>query len=686
MLHPEYLDTHSGPIGRVVTSEDHPATAHEFYFWVSESEAAKKLDIGHIVAAEAEDATAIAVLDDPRRYSDLQSFLDDFYAYDGDPALEALSERVEILVFKARVLATKHRVSDRKSKRPVKTGPVYFATRAAIEFALGAEDFSGTRIPMLLHENGNEIDGSPQRTPLYVDGDYLLGPEAGHLNITGMSGLSTKTSHALFTIASTFQTVQDKKVAALMFNVKGADLLFLDKPVEVDPEDDPELAERYERVGQRGLPKEDREMYASLGLEVKPFEKLRIFAPLRYGMESGERVVYAEGIPTRKLNTLRNARGEDSCVYPIIWELGDVLPYAGYVFEPSDMDDKFRGFIEELRDRGIRTQVDFHVLLDEIEDYFESAREEGKNYSSWNGHNHMTIAKVRNRFKVLPNKCGGLLAHGRVDYGDLPRVDGSFEDNEMRVVDISQLTGIPQDLIVTSVISRIWEQAENGRLGVDRLIIFVDELNKYAPFGARSSSLKDTLVDISARGRHLNLVLFGAQQFRSKVDDEVVGNAATSLYGRIGDEELTASSYRSFSQTTREELLQLEKGRLLLRHAHYAVPVFGRFPRPPVLMGKQGTHIFGESVQDAASSVLAVMRNLMTSKPPTITAIRSEIDEVPKERVFEALDAARAAARSGNSSADPYRNFVWNLKRPARTSSERRDSSRILSGLERMRD
>src|SRR5829696_4258631 len=30
--------------------------------------------------------------DDPRRYSDLQSFLDDFYAYDGDPSLEALSE------------------------------------------------------------------------------------------------------------------------------------------------------------------------------------------------------------------------------------------------------------------------------------------------------------------------------------------------------------------------------------------------------------------------------------------------------------------------------------------------------------------------------------------------------------------------------------------------------------------
>ena len=685
MLHDDFLDQISGAIGRVVTSEESPATAHEFLFWTAETEAAQNLDIGHIVAAESEDATAVAVLDDPRRYSDLQSFLDDFYAYDGDPSLEALSERAEILVFRARVLATKHRNERKKSKRPVRTGPVFFATNAAIEFALGTEDFSGHRIPMLLHENGNEKDGSPQRTPLYVDEEYLLGPEAGHLNITGMSGLSTKTSHALFTIASTFQTVKDKKVAALMFNVKGADLLFLDKPVEA-PEDDPELAERYERAGQRGLPPEDREMYDSLGIQVKPFENLKVFAPLRYGMESGERILHAEGIPARKLNTRRSARGEDSCVYPVIWELGDVLPYAGYVFEPSDMDDKFRGFIEELRDRGIRTTADFYLLLDEIEDYFEAAREDGKNVSSWNGHNHMTIAKVRNRFKVLPNKCGGLLAHGRVEHGDLPRADGPFEDNEMRVVDISQLTGVPQDLIVTSVISRIWELAETGGLGVDKLIIFVDELNKYAPSGnSRTSSLKDTLVDISARGRHLSLTLFGAQQFRSKVEDEVIGNAATSLYGRIGDEELTNASYRSFSGTTREELLQLEKGQLLLRHAHYAVPVFGRFPRPPVLMGKQGTDIFGEQKQDPASSVLAVMRNL-TAKPPAISAIRTEIEGVPDEQVYEALDAVQAAHRTGHGAADPYKNFRWNLKRPARTGSGRRDASKILSGLDRMRD
>lgn len=685
MLHPQYLDTDSGPIGRVVTNEEYPATAHEFYFWTAESEMARKLDIGHIVAAEAEDATAIAVLDDPRRYSDLQSFLDDFYAFDGDPALEALSERAEILVFRARVLATKHRNLDKKSKRPVKTGPVYFAARKAIEFALGVEDFTGTGIPLLLHENGNETNGIPQRTPLYVDADYLLGPEAGHLNITGMSGLSTKTSHALFTISSIFQTEKNKKVAALMFNVKGADLLFLDKPVEVDAAADPELAERYAKEGYSGLPEEHRMMYEELGLEAKPFQNLRIFAPLRYGMDNGSQALRLAGLSASALNTLRNSRGEDHCVYPIAWELGDVLPYAASVFDPADIDDKFRGFIEELRARGVRTQEGFQKLMDEIDAYLNSNPDNPP--SGWNGHHRATIAKVRNRFKVLPSKCGGLLAHGQVDYGSLPKVDDPFQDREVRVVDISQLSGIPQDLIVTSVTRKIWEMAERVELGVDKLIIFVDELNKYAPAGSSSSGLKSTLVDISARGRHLNLVLFGAQQFRSKVDDEVVGNAATSLYGRIGDEEITASSYRSFSQTTVDELLQLEKGRLLLRHAHYAVPVFGTFPLPPVLPGTVGSRIFGGQNIDPAVEVQSVLGNLMQhpQRPPLLPEIRADIAGVPSDQIHSALDSLTAAVRSGAAPQDPYKNLLWNLKRPA-TRSTFNSPSRIMNGLNRIKD
>jgi uncharacterized protein len=59
---------------------------------------------------------------------------------------------------------------------------------------------------------------------------------------------------------------------------------------------------------------------------------------------------------------------------------------------------------------------------------------------------------------------------------------------------------------------------------------------------------------------------------------------------------------------------------------------------------------------------------------------------VPEERIYEALDAVSAASRSGSGAADPYKNFVWNLKKPNRTRRNGGDASRILSGLDRMRD
>ena len=42
--------------------------------------------------------------------------------------------------------------------------------------------------------------------PVFLDCDFLLGPEAAHLNISGVSGLATKTSAIAFLLGSIFQT------------------------------------------------------------------------------------------------------------------------------------------------------------------------------------------------------------------------------------------------------------------------------------------------------------------------------------------------------------------------------------------------------------------------------------------------------------------------------------------------
>src|SRR5436190_19551768 len=91
-----------------------------------------------------------------------------------------------------------------------------------------------------------------QRATIFLDADFLLGPEAAHLNITGVSGLATKTSAVLFLLKSIFQHLSADKgtVAALCFNVKGPDLLFLDQPGDVTDED----AAMYARLGVGAAP------------------------------------------------------------------------------------------------------------------------------------------------------------------------------------------------------------------------------------------------------------------------------------------------------------------------------------------------------------------------------------------------------------------------------------------------
>ena len=694
----DLIDTATGPIGRVVGSENEPAGSHRFCIWAADS--AITLDVGHVVVAFSEEAAVVGVVDEPRRYSDLRSFLDDYYDRHLEEALaeEPPTQRPQILVFFVDVLATKHRRPDIDSHRPPVAGPVYFATPAAIEFALGTGDFSGVPVPALLHTNGNAArdefgherrDAAGelifQRTPLWVDGDYLLGPEAGHANWTGQSGLATKTSHALFLTSAVFQKLaeQGQSVAALMFNVKGPDLLWLDKAA------DPEPHERagYAAHGAKGLRPEDREAYAALGLDPRPFHPFRIFAPYKPGHDPDAKGAVVR-LETDKragaLNTLRERPAETAgVVYPVLWSLEPLLTTPHKVFDHGDLDDKLWGFIYELRQRGIASLDQLESLFAEIDDHFE----DGSNGDQWRGHHKYTIYKARNRFRGLPEKFGGLLSKQMVEYGNLPKVDGPFENHELRVVDIANCNTNVQELIVSSVINRVWRMAEQSKLQVDKLIVFVDELNKYAPGGGQGA-LRDTLVDIAARGRHLNVVLFGAQQFRSKVDDEILGNCGTSLYGRVGDEELTNAAYRSLSETAKAELLGLPKGRLLIRHAHFRAPLFGTFPYPPTIAGMAGQRVFNDAatatiraipsasangatpapsgnghgavvpLSHPADGIFRVLQKLMGDRAPQKNEVRSYCDGIdPEVLTGIGFRIERAyAGGNGKTGSDPWRN------------------------------
>ena len=671
----DFIDERTGPIGRVVGSEREPAGSHVFAIWVSEE--AITLDVGHIVVAFSEEAAVIGVIDEARRFSDLRSFLDDYFDRRMEDAIDAelATRRPEMLVFSVRVLATRHLRDDVESHRPPVSGPVWFATRAAIDYALGREDFTGTPVPALMHTNGNAErdehgeekrnengDVVFQRSPIWLDGDYLLGPEAGHANWTGQSGLATKTSHAVFLLSAVFQKLQarGKCVAALMFNVKGPDLLWLDKPAQPEPE----WVDAYAAAEAKPLSSGDLEAYAALGLEPKPFQNFRIFAPFKPGQAPGGRgdldvqLDRLTGTFPGTLNTDRDHPAEcEGVVFPVLWQLEPLLWMPHKVFDFGDLDDKLSGFIYELRARGIASMNQLEKQFAEIEEHFA----DNPSASEWNGHHKFTIQKARNRFQSLPDKFGGLLSRGMVGYGSLPTVDGPFTDQELRVVDIADCNSDVQEILVTKVIEKVWKMAEQQKLGVETVVIFVDELNKYAPAGGQGG-LRDTLVDIAARGRHLNVVLFGAEQFRSKVDGEILGNCGTSFYGRVGDEELTNAAYRSLSETTKHELLGLKKGTILARHAHFRAPLFGAFPLKPTVDGMVGQRIFngsgdGVPIGHEGDGLFKTLQDLMGERAPRKHEVRTAVDGLSREQVTEVVRQLNAIYGNGprDPRSDPWR-------------------------------
>src|SRR5205823_8890429 len=70
--------------------------------------------------------------------------------------------------------------------------------------------------------------------PVFANLEFLDGTRGAHASISGVSGVATKTSYATFLLYSLFHSgalgIEAANAKALIFNVKGEDLLWLDKP------------------------------------------------------------------------------------------------------------------------------------------------------------------------------------------------------------------------------------------------------------------------------------------------------------------------------------------------------------------------------------------------------------------------------------------------------------------------
>ena len=570
------------PLGRVVATERRPNTPHEFHFWTALD---APVGIGTIVRVEGHQPVeavlpqVYGVVMEGFSYSDLDSPLHDVRGHDGQPALAASvpTERTEIRLYTAQVL--RHVPED--PLQPVPLGAVYLADDHEVAVALRMDGYSSgeqrTGIPVGIYRAGG------MRSPVYLDADFLVGPEAAHLNISGVSGLATKTSAIEWLLLSIFTHFPTHRgsVAAVCFNVKGPDLCFLDQP--------------------GSLSEADREVYALLGVPAAPFANVRYYAPYT-----------ARG---HALNTLRSHPDLAATVTPLTWGLAEVLQFAEVLLNKDDVDAKADALIDFIRERvvgrafeepgfsrthRVQSFADLDAWFREVLRKLEDA-----NGETWRTHHAATIRKVRNRLSNLSTRCAGLVTDDGLA-SDLPF--GSFEDRAVYVVDVANVEEDAQDLVFARVVSKLREHLERRDLGVDHVIVFVDELNKYAPHDGAETYVRKMLLDIAERGRYLGLVLFGAEQFRSQVHRRVVGNAGTTMYGRMDADELAGPGYQVLSPAVKARLATLDKGQLMVRHPHFTQPVFVRFPRPAVMTGREGVERFPQAPEPTVAQ--AVTRDL----------------------------------------------------------------------------
>ena len=598
-------------VGRVVATELKPSTPHQFHFWTARE---TPIGIGAIVRVEDGGRVVYAVVTDGFAYSDLVTPIHAVIGADGDP-VAAGSEptaRAEIRLFTAAVL----RQIPEEPLQPVPLGSVWLASDADVLLALRMDAYTAgdrpTGIPVGLYAAGG------LESPVYLDCDFLLGPEAAHLNITGVSGLATKTSAVEFLLNSIFQTFPRHKgsVAAVCFNVKGPDLCFLDQPAT--------------------LSEEDTRQYARLGLVPEPFQDVHYYAPLK-----------PDGV---NLNSLRTNESLSGNTEPLVWGLREVLDYAEVVLNRDDIDAKADAFIDFLAERVVGREYSDEMLrgkpflvqsfadLDEffraIFDFMEAM---GRGSEVWRTHHVATIRKVRNRLSNISTRSKGLVTDDGVS-NDLPW--GRFDDRSVHVIDVAGLDPLAQDLVFARVVSKLREHLERRDLGVDHVVVFVDELNKYAPADGPDTYVRKMLLDLSERGRYLGLVLFSAQQFRSQVQRRVVGNAGTAIYGRMDMDELAMPAYGTVSPATKIKLATLPKGELMLRHPHFTQPIFVKFPRPAVLNSREGIERFPPAAElPFADAVARQMRRL--DRRVSADAVRDLIDGRREDDVRRALSATR---------------------------------------------
>lgn len=582
-------------IGRVLGTED--ATPLEFWIAVKDG---VKVQLDDLVVVEVPDPAEpgetiriYGIVDAlRRRYEGVQ--------FDGDTELVAAGLMPASVAYAAHVLVT--RVEPEEFIPPAPGDSVALAEGEALAKALYLDNMEAP-LPAGILRSGE---------PGYINFEFVNGQKGAHINISGISGVATKTSYALFLLYSMFHAkargkplIEDPNATkAIIFNVKGEDLLFLDKPNQ-------NFAAEEGKWQQKRRSQESR--YARCGLPEGPFPSVAFYAPAQEGV-----------------NLVPDVQQRSEGVAPYLWTLhefcaGRMLPFVlaerdamtNLGFLVAHLEEKLYKLAQVQRGPDLEVEagdeafgtaeaeagpiqdgIDFATLsartgrprlkrFDELVDYLEwkllykgAADDERAG-----GDPLWTANQAKATREALIRRLRGASKHlRRLVRGDLPakaferaRLDILGSSKQVHVIDLHTLAPLAQMFVVGVLLRQVFE-AQEAR-GRGKTFVVLDELNKYAP-AEGESPIKDVLLDIAERGRSLGIILIGAQQTASQVERRIVSNAAVRVVGRLDAAEAERAEYRFMPRSFLGRSTILAPGTMIVHQPDVPTPMLLSFPFP----------------------------------------------------------------------------------------------------------
>ena len=558
-------------IGRVLATEKNPTTIDDFTFWTDPELILNPFDI--VKVQHVNNSFSYGVIEDIAHITDAASFLTNFISSDfGDVDAEENTLRVGMNYVSAKVICNTANIYS-----PLQSNAkVMLATADEINYALGLKDIRNPLICGYLEMYEGTKNCEKVTLPVNLNSKFIIGPEGAHLNISGISGLASKTSYAMFLLKAIQDSYMKKNpqdededsVAFVLFNVKGKDLLAIDQLNDFSDESNPEQAR-----------KETLAIYEKLGLPAEPFKNVQYYYPY--------------SIPkTRHWNTYMTPEEVEDNIKK---KKAKKFKYI-YKYDKENLDLMFANIddstqtMESIISYIMSGQGKFNQVND-WQEFLEAVKEKCSTESSGKD-KEIPVASWRKFYRII-NKS---ITDNKIFARDIRESDGEIrigdamkyiKKNEVHVIDIAKLSEDKQAYVFGDAIRTIYDlqlgqyAGEEGVNPPSRIVIFIDELNKYASKETpKNSPILRQVLDVAERGRSLGVVLFAAEQFRSAIHDRVTGNCSTHAYGRTNSIEVTKSDYKSIPSVYKTMMTRLKQGEYIIQNPVFRSLLSIKFPKP----------------------------------------------------------------------------------------------------------